>query len=170
MSNMFAGLMILESGLSSDISVDIRNSFTKFPKFYVRKDKENRAVFYNENKEWFCKTSPVIKCEKHSNGYIKLVTSSGHSYNLTIAKTKKSITSKLEVISKNKTTKSINYGNGYNKTEFVFNHEITKDEFTQFCIDNGYKIHKADGWWDCYSEVSGSGCNWTYTWVLVYTD
>ncbi|MCM1232597.1 MAG: hypothetical protein NC489_20930 [Ruminococcus flavefaciens] len=78
--------------------------------------------------------------------------------------------SNIEVVDKATSYKGINYGDGYDKTEFTFNREITEEEFMTFLLANKYRIHNADGWWDNHSKIEGSGAKWTYTWVLAYTD
>ena len=66
--------------------------------------------------------------------------------------------------------KPINYGNGYDKTTFVFNRELSEAEFIQFLNENKYQIHEQEGWWDDHSKIEGKGQKWIYTWVRVYTD
>lgn len=172
----FAGLMMLESGLSRDISESVRMGFAQNPQFYVRKDSLNRAVFFNEDKRCFCNTSPVVRTEKYPNGYAKIVTESGHTYNLTVIPENKkvikedAIPAQLEVVSKKKSSRSINYGDGYDKTIFVFNRPCSKEDFISFLNDHNYKLHEADGWWDNHSKIEGNGDTWTYSWVFVYTD
>lgn len=76
----------------------------------------------------------------------------------------------IEVVDKKRSHKPINYGNGYDKTEFTFNREITEDEFLEFLKENKYRLHEAEGWWDNHHKIEGKGTKWTYTWVLAYTD
>jgi hypothetical protein len=64
----------------------------------------------------------------------------------------------------------INYGDGYQITDFIFDRDITKEEFEEFCKKEGLKIHRAEGWWDDYSKIEGKGKWWTHTWVLTYDD
>lgn len=66
--------------------------------------------------------------------------------------------------------KPIHYGNGYRKTTFKFNRDLTEKEFCQYLFENEFPIHEAEGWWDDHSKIEGKGQKWTYTWVLAYTD
>lgn len=66
--------------------------------------------------------------------------------------------------------KPIHYGNGYKKTTFKFNRDLTEKEFCQYLFENEFPIHEAEGWWDDHSKIEGKGQKWTYTWVLAYTD
>lgn len=168
--------MTLESGLSNDITANIREMFAKYEQFYVRKNKDGCAVFYTPDKQVFCRTSPIVNTKKFDNGYLELTTLSGHKYPLTTVESCKPVEQKqvsnpsLEVISKKKSSKDINWGDGYDKTAFVFNRPCSKEEFISFLQNEGYKLYETDKWWEDYSTIEGSGTNWTYTWVLAYTD
>ena len=78
--------------------------------------------------------------------------------------------SNIEVVSENKKYKHIKYGDGFDKTEFVFNRDITEEEFIEYLKVNGYRISPFDKWYNDYSKIEGEGNKWVYTWVLVYTD
>lgn len=170
----YAGLMTLESGLDEGVSQSVKDGFAQFPKFYVRKDKENHAIFISPDKKTcFCKTSYVVDTYK-ADGYLRLSTVNGHRYHLwateQVPEDEEVKPAELTVLSKQVTSKGINYGNGFNKTAFKFNRPCTKEEFVEFLKRNNYNLHETDNWWDNYSELSGSGSDWTYTWVRVYTD
>lgn len=67
--------------------------------------------------------------------------------------------------------KPIRYGDGYDKHEFVFNRNITEEEFYDFLNTNNYNLHSNPvGWWDDYSKIEGCDNKWTYTWIRRYTD
>lgn len=76
----------------------------------------------------------------------------------------------LEVVHKKESHKPIHYGDGYDKIEFEFNREIDQGEFLDWLKANNYRLHDAQGWWDDHTKIEGSGKNWTYIWVRVYTD
>lgn len=76
----------------------------------------------------------------------------------------------FKAIAKLTSHKGIHYGDGYDKSVFIFDRDINKTEFIQFCKDNNLRLHEAEGWWDDHSMVEGLGNTWIYTWVLAYDD
>ena len=87
-----------------------------------------------------------------------------------VAPAKVAVVDALNVLNKAFTSKPIKFGNGYDRTTFTFNRDITKDEFVKFLEDRKYTMHYPEGWWDDHSEITGSKNKWAYTWVKVYTD
>jgi hypothetical protein len=78
---------------------------------------------------------------------------------------------RFNLVSKSSSHKGINYGDGYFKTIFIFDKEITEDEFIQYLKDEGYEIKpKTDEWWNDYTVITGGGTQWQWKKVLVYTD
>lgn len=78
----FNGIMTLESGLS--FNPQVIEAFKLHPFFFVRKDREKRAVFYDAvDFTPFWMTSPIVKVEKYENGYM-LIATQNHNYHLTI--------------------------------------------------------------------------------------
>ena len=145
----------------------------------VKKNDRGSAVFVdvtNDNAIWV--TTEIQ--EKLNTVYgVKFTTKSGSVYELVnvltiipTATVRELVIegTTLEVVRKEETSKAISYGDGYNKTEFEFNFDITEDEFIKYLIANGYKIHEQEAWYEDHSEISGDGRNWVYNWVRVYTD
>lgn len=77
-----------------------------------------------------------------------------------------------------------NYCDSHNIHEFVFNKEITEEEFIEFCEMNNLKIKKPGAWYEEYSEIkniyannsvpsfmnNGVSTSWRYDWVKPFTD
>lgn len=78
--------------------------------------------------------------------------------------------SDISVVFENRTSKHINYGDGFDMTEFEFNRDINEEEFREFLTREGYNLKPYTEWYSDYAKIEGSGKKWTYTWVRVYTD
>lgn len=78
----------------------------------------------------------------------------------------------LGVISKNHEYKPIYYGDGYDKYVYMFDREITIDEFIKF-VENEFSRELRfiqEYPYQDYDKVDGSGNEWTFTHILCYTD
>lgn len=151
--------------------------------FYIKKDHHESAVFIDlETQMEIWVTTPIVDIKIDGNCKI-LTTRSGSTYevvevtsliptkavmeiNTPIENHKDSIT----VIDKKHTSRLINYCDGFDKSEFTFNRNITEEEFTAWLLENSYKIHTAEGWWDQYSKITGDGNKWTHSWIDPYKD
>lgn len=170
--DVFSGLLQLECGLAKDVGDDVKKGFAENPTFFVRKDKNGHAKFLNSDRSrCFCSTSKIVSVNKIEDKCIQVRTASGHLYSMCPVRVEAPTTAELlTVVSKKRSDKPINYGNGYLRYEFTFNRECSEEEFIEFLKANNHIIHAASGWWDDYSEITGSGNTWTYTWVRAYTD
>ena len=76
-----------------------------------------------------------------------------------------------------------NHCDSHNIHEFVFNKEITEEEFIEFCEMNNLKIKKPGAWYEEYSEIknisvndsvpnfmkNGVSTSYRYDWVKPFT-
>ena len=148
--------------------------------FKVKKDDKGRAVFVDIITDKVIWVTAEIQEKLNTNYGVRFTTKRGSTYELvnvlslipTTTASKEVVIegSALRVVRKEETSKAISYGDGYNKTEFEFNFDITEDEFIKYLLTNGYKIYDQQAWYEDHSEISGSGRNWVYKWVRVYTD
>ena len=77
----------------------------------------------------------------------------------------------FSIISVSHSHKNINYGDGYDRTSFMFDRDVTEEEFLNFLKENNFRIHEAKGWWDDHSKIECKNKKWwVYTWILAYTD
>ena len=165
------------------------NSVLNGKVFVVKKLPEGNVSFIDlETKKAIWYTTPVVNVDR--NGYFMTITTySGSVYELIDVKSliptfepesvvvkaevvpeSKIDISDISVVSENRKHQHIHYGDGFDKTEFEFNREITEEEFVEYLKVNGYKISPFDKWYNDYSKIEGKGNKWVYTWVLVYTD
>lgn len=59
---------------------------------------------------------------------------------------------------------------GYDRYVFVSSRDATLDEFTTFLKEHNFKISPKRAWYHDYSDIKGSGKNWTYWWVSASTN
>lgn len=76
----------------------------------------------------------------------------------------------IQVVNKTEEHKPIHYGDGFDKTNFTFNREVSEEEFLAFLKENNYRISPKAEWYNDYTKIEGSGNTWSYIWVRVYTD
>lgn len=79
----------------------------------------------------------------------------------------------IKLIKKDNYYKSANYSDSVSTTTFEFNRNITEKEFIVWLNLNGYTVKpssETNGWWESYSEITGSNKTWIYKWINPYTD
>lgn len=80
-------------------------------------------------------------------------------------------TPELKVIDQTDKHKSINYGDGYDLIDFVFNRAITKDEFIEFCKSENLPVNETQDYpFQDYVVISGDGNKWQWKKILCYDD
>ena len=142
--------------------------------FIIRRNSDLTMTFVDvDNRDELLTTKEVIVIKSDVDGLIKIYTVDG-VYELidikTIIPTKSFNPADVKVISKIHDHKNINYGDGYDKTKFVFNKDLTEYEFVEYLKLNHYNIKPYEAWYYDYSKIEGAGNTWTYTMVHVYTD